>query len=415
MSKAEYPNAWVFLSHSNKDFKKLVPVRNKLEKLGYRPLLFYLKCLDDHKEIIELIKREIDARERFILCQSRNSDESPWVQEEMDYIRSTGRPYEVINLDASKLVIDSCIEHFDQRSTAYVVSTEDAVTGEVTRLMADKAFKVDPIQTGRVFYEKDSVLKGAYLLVLVSRRLSKEEVSQLNQFVQYFEMNAVAYRFYDARKTSKEVAHQTNIIEFRVDDYAGNNSFFDCGEDDFFFRDKRIGRTTESNVAEEIVKDLLKWDSERFNGEYKDLCDRIENREPIMRRKVGTNRLLAWLRDNLGSWEGSVPMVLITRALHQAWLREFDLSERAQTQYLNILDTPRFMALINHHARRKGLSYPNIYVCDDLEILFWALEDLVNIVSEEAHRIIEHDKHRSTISAFGYLIQHLLEANGVIF
>ena len=87
----------------------------------------------------------------------------------------------------------------------------------------------------------------------------------------------------------------------------------------------------------------------------------------------------------------------------------------ADGTYLNILDTPRFMALINHHARRKGLSYPNIYVCDDLEILFWALEDLVNIVSEEAHRIIEHDKHRSTISAFGYLIQHLLEANGVIF
>lgn len=65
-------NAWVFLSHSNKDFNKVKILRNKLEERYYKPLLFFLKCLDDDDEIFELIKREISARDRFILCNSKN-------------------------------------------------------------------------------------------------------------------------------------------------------------------------------------------------------------------------------------------------------------------------------------------------------------------------------------------------------
>ena len=64
MTSIDSSNAWVFISHSNKDFEKIIQVRNKLERLQYKPLLFFLKCLDDDSEIFDLIKREIKARDR---------------------------------------------------------------------------------------------------------------------------------------------------------------------------------------------------------------------------------------------------------------------------------------------------------------------------------------------------------------
>ena len=75
---------WVFLSHSNKDYEKVRQVRNILEQQGYRPLMFFLNCLNDDNEIDELIKREIDSREKFILCDSKNAQNSKWVQEEVN-------------------------------------------------------------------------------------------------------------------------------------------------------------------------------------------------------------------------------------------------------------------------------------------------------------------------------------------
>ena len=79
-------NAWVFVSHSNKDFTKIIQVRNRLESLNYKPLLFFLKCLENDTEIFERIKREIKARDRFILCDSSNSRSSKWVQKEIEYM-----------------------------------------------------------------------------------------------------------------------------------------------------------------------------------------------------------------------------------------------------------------------------------------------------------------------------------------
>lgn len=89
---------WVFVSHSTKDFEKVRLVRNALEDSGFRPILFYLKCMENEDEINELLKREIDARRRFILCDSPNAQASRYVQSEVDYIRSKKRMYEVIDL-----------------------------------------------------------------------------------------------------------------------------------------------------------------------------------------------------------------------------------------------------------------------------------------------------------------------------
>ena len=42
---------WVFLSHSNKDFDKVRVVRNFLEEQNYKPIMFFLKALNDDDEI----------------------------------------------------------------------------------------------------------------------------------------------------------------------------------------------------------------------------------------------------------------------------------------------------------------------------------------------------------------------------
>lgn len=89
---------WIFLSHSNEDYEKVRQVRNMLEELNLRPIMFFLKCLTDDDEIDDLIKREIDCRTRFILCDSENARKSKWVQRELAYIAGKQKSYEVVDL-----------------------------------------------------------------------------------------------------------------------------------------------------------------------------------------------------------------------------------------------------------------------------------------------------------------------------
>ena len=48
---------WVFVSHSTKDFERVRLVRNALEESGFRPILFYLKYLENETEVNDLLKR----------------------------------------------------------------------------------------------------------------------------------------------------------------------------------------------------------------------------------------------------------------------------------------------------------------------------------------------------------------------
>lgn len=66
--------AWGFLSHSTIDYDNVRRLRNLLVDNGFRPIMFYLRCLEQkHKddELKSLLIREIDARNRFILCNSK--------------------------------------------------------------------------------------------------------------------------------------------------------------------------------------------------------------------------------------------------------------------------------------------------------------------------------------------------------
>lgn len=104
--------AWIFLSHSTRDWDEVRQIRNMLEEKGHRPLVFFLKCLTEHTELDELIRREIQARTWFLLCDSENARESSWVQAEVEYIKKLpGKYHEQINLNGP---IDAQIERLDR-------------------------------------------------------------------------------------------------------------------------------------------------------------------------------------------------------------------------------------------------------------------------------------------------------------
>lgn len=112
---------WIFLSHSTLDWDGVREIRNLLEHRGHRPLVFFLKCLTDHAELDELIKREIEARSWFLLCDSENAQQSSWVQAEIAHIKSLeGKHYEEINLDMSIESQINRIDHLCKRLTVFV-------------------------------------------------------------------------------------------------------------------------------------------------------------------------------------------------------------------------------------------------------------------------------------------------------
>lgn len=118
--------AWVFLSHSHEDYDKVIQVRNLLEARKFRPLMFFLKCLEEDEEIDTLIKREIDSRNRFVLCDSKNARASRWVSEEVAYIKGKrNRMYEVIDLDSMTIKeIEVKLREFEQRLTFTVLFSQ---------------------------------------------------------------------------------------------------------------------------------------------------------------------------------------------------------------------------------------------------------------------------------------------------
>ena len=111
---------WVFLSHSNKDYHAVRKLRNILENEGQYPLMFFLKCMNDEDELDSLLKREIECRTRFILCDSNNAKESKWVQREVAAIKALNRIYETINIDNLEANLSEAkakVQQLSKRST----------------------------------------------------------------------------------------------------------------------------------------------------------------------------------------------------------------------------------------------------------------------------------------------------------
>ena len=188
--------AWVFLSHSNKDYEKVTVVRNLLEQCNKRPIMFFLKCAEEKKELDSLIKREIDARDQFILCDSENARESEWVKEEVRYIKSKGRVYQTVNLNDSYDAIKETVLHFVNRSNVFITCSrrDSALAKDVIKLLEQRGFSVwwdmRSIRPGDIIVSAiadalDSTVKHGYQLLLVSK--SFMESSYCRKEVLYFD------------------------------------------------------------------------------------------------------------------------------------------------------------------------------------------------------------------------------------
>ena len=129
--------AWIFVSHSTKDIEEGRAVRNELERLGQYPLLFFLKCIEADEELDDLLKREIKARNFFILCDSPNAHASRWVQQEVAFIRSlAGKSYEVIDLASDWRIQLPLIERLSRKATLFLSYSADT-HAEVRQLARD--------------------------------------------------------------------------------------------------------------------------------------------------------------------------------------------------------------------------------------------------------------------------------------
>lgn len=133
----------IFLSHSHKDLEKVRKLREILESLDYEPLIFFLKCLDDSNEELEdFIKREIDARNLFMYCKSKNAEDSIWVQKELEYIRKSNikRLYTInIDLPLNQTLVSLLQEigNFIKRNTIFISGRQFAVDNELCEEIKD--------------------------------------------------------------------------------------------------------------------------------------------------------------------------------------------------------------------------------------------------------------------------------------
>ena len=96
----EADGVWIFVSHSNLDLTKVRQIRDAPEKEGHKPVLFFLKCLNNKDpRLPQLIKDEIKARTWFVLCDSDHAKESPWVQEEVRIVTTTKPEETFVKID----------------------------------------------------------------------------------------------------------------------------------------------------------------------------------------------------------------------------------------------------------------------------------------------------------------------------
>lgn len=178
---------YVFLSHSHHDYEKVRKVRDILENEGFRPLMFFLKCLEkeEYKELTEtLIKEEIDSRQRFILCNSENANNSDWVKFEIKHIKEAKRPYEVVDLDWDSAIIEKAISTFKKRSTVFLsyprnlIELVKAANEELKLKDYRTFFDMEDISLGVSWAEEISnkilqASKEGYVLIFIDENLKR--------------------------------------------------------------------------------------------------------------------------------------------------------------------------------------------------------------------------------------------------
>lgn len=183
--------AWIFVSHSHQDLDKVRVIRDAFEARGHNPLLFFLKCLGDDAEVDSLIRREIEARTWFVLCDSENARDAPWVQSEIKIIKSLAhKVYEVIDLEWDLEDQMARIDRLSKRARVFLsyersdraiarrlydslLDRDYAVWTDETNLVSGENW-VDAIQRG----VRNAMTNGLFVLLLSPAALASPFVQQ---------------------------------------------------------------------------------------------------------------------------------------------------------------------------------------------------------------------------------------------
>lgn len=213
--------AWIFVSHSTKDWEEVRRVRNLLEEKGHKPLLFFLKCVEDESELDDLLKREIEARSWFLLCDSENARRSKWVQAEASYIKQLDdKHHETIDLHAP---IEAQVERIDRLSRRVTVflsyaSKDHQMAERIRRTLAGFEYSVwadSSLAPGidadqQIARAIDQAVARGFVLVLLSP--NSMESAWVRREVQY-----------SLGKAAK-AAHGGNIIPLMIHDPAATQA-----------------------------------------------------------------------------------------------------------------------------------------------------------------------------------------------
>jgi len=188
--------AWVFVSHSHKDIKMVRQVRNELERHGHKPLMFYLKCLeDDSAQLPQLLRKEIEARTWFVLCDSPNSRASRWVQEEKEIVKALpDKVYTEVDISTDLETTKKKVFDLAKRATIFLsyALKDRHIAEQLADYLRQAGFRVlldfETICAGSDWYTQirniidDAVAKGFVLALLSPASLRSEWVAHETRY-----------------------------------------------------------------------------------------------------------------------------------------------------------------------------------------------------------------------------------------
>ena len=246
---------WIFLSHSSHDIEKVRIVRNEFEKLGHNPLAFHLKCLssdtdEGRRELDSLIKREIDAREWFVFCESPNAKNSPYVRNEHAYIINSGKEnvWEIDMTDDIESILDK-VRKICADIEVYISYTHSdySLIQPLINALVEKDYAVwgeEDIVVGKyVDLQQDAIkrcaYKGFYIIVITQESINSlwvmkelEYASSLEALIipivmgqpdmpSYMESLLAGKRFFSVEKLTEEeiiiiISYMNDVVKNRI-------------------------------------------------------------------------------------------------------------------------------------------------------------------------------------------------------
>lgn len=184
---------WIFISHSSQDIEKIRFIRNEFEKYGQNPLAFHLKCLSTdteggRQELDSLIRREIDARDWFVYCESEAARSSSYVQMERTYVESIHNKKLIwhINLDDSMEKIREQIRVISTNLQVYIAYShaDTLLLEKIALILENRGFQVwsDRKLIGSINFldqiesKISTIAKKGFFLLLITKNTNLERL-----------------------------------------------------------------------------------------------------------------------------------------------------------------------------------------------------------------------------------------------